>query len=84
MLFTCKRSFETREGAFPRTIEEGGLWFLVGQDHPGGYEVAILERVEGGEWTGDKATVRASRLTSDFDIVPYVSNPRLKPGACKP
>lgn len=79
MLLRCTTPFETREGASPRTIDEGTVWYMATQRHPlGGYEVAVLERVDGGAWTGDIAMVRLEMLSPSiglFELVPLSECP---------
>lgn len=71
MLYRCTEPFTTTEGGIPTEIEEGSVWFEIGVDIvDGGYEVAVLERVEDGVWTGIQAMVRLERTVDCFEMVP--------------
>lgn len=71
LLLRCVREFTTRESGVPFTVMEGTVWFKVGFDIvPGGYEVTLLEKVNGGALTGVVAKVRDERVTDCFETVP--------------
>jgi hypothetical protein len=73
MLLRCIKSFETREGGVARTIDEGTVWYKARHDIArGGYELVIIERVEGGAFTGVMATVRLDKVMDPelFEPVP--------------
>lgn len=76
LLLKCVREFTTRESGVPFTIMEGTVWFKKSFDiAPGGYEVTVLEKVNGGAWTGIKAKVRDERITECFVTVPLRETP---------
>ena len=65
-----RRTFETREGGYPFEIEKGTVWQATKMDvADGGYEIAIIERVEGGAYV-DVQRVRLDRLGTNFEAVP--------------
>ena len=71
MLYRCTTPFETREGAYPHTFESGTLWWVREyRQADGGYELAVLEEVSDGAFTGHLERVRLSRLREGFDTVP--------------
>lgn len=75
MLLKCTESFETREGGYPRTLEEGTVWYKSTYDYAdGGYELVVLERVDGGAFTNDVVRVRLERLEC-FEAVPPSEGP---------
>lgn len=70
MLRRCTETFETREGGYPFEIEKGTVWQATKMDvADGGYEIAIIERVEGGAYV-DVQRVRLDRLGTNFEAVP--------------
>ena len=71
MLIRCTKTFETREGGYPVTVDEGSVWYKATHRHvPGGYELIVLERVERGEFMGEVVQVRLERLADSFESVP--------------
>lgn len=77
VLLRCVREFTTREGGVPFTVREGTVWYKASFEYAlGGYEIALLEMVNGGAYTGIIARVRAERVNSDyFAIVPFMECP---------
>ena len=73
MILRCRADFETREpSGVPFTIREGTVWQRTRYEYAmGGYELAVLEEIRDGAYTGNQCTVRAERLLDDtFDDVP--------------
>lgn len=76
MLLRCTETFETREGGYPRTIDEGTVWYKTRcKIAPGGYELVQLERIDGAAFTGDMVWVRLMRTIENFDSVPPIQCP---------
>lgn len=76
MLLKCVREFTTREDGFPFTLMEGTVWYKSTFDYaPGGYEIAVLEKVTGGAFTGVMARVRIEKIGEYFESIPLVECP---------
>lgn len=70
MLKRCTETFETREDGWGRSIEAGTVWQVTRMDiADGGYELAVITRVEDGEYR-EEALVRLDRLTTNFETIP--------------
>lgn len=72
MLLRCVREFTTRESGVPFTIMKNTVWYKASYDYaPGGYEIVLLEMVNGGAFTGIIARVRAEKVNGEyFESVP--------------
>lgn len=71
LLLKCTKEFTTRESGIPFTVMAGTVWFKRSFDiAPGGYELTVLEQVNGGAFTGVCAKVRDERVTECFESVP--------------
>ena len=71
MIIRCTKTFETREGGTPATVDEGTVWYkATHRVAPGGYELMVLERVEGGAFMGEVVQVRLDRIADSFEAVP--------------
>lgn len=70
MVFRCVRAFETREGSYPVSPEEGTIWMASYARPQNGYELVMLEELRDGALSGRKALVRASALSTNFEMVP--------------
>ena len=76
LLLKCVREFTTRESGVPFTIMEGTVWFKKSFDiAPGGYELTVLEKVDGALFTGICAKVRDERVMECFESVPLMECP---------
>ena len=76
MLLKCIRKFTTRESGFPFTLAEGTVWYKATYEYAlGGYEIAVLEKVAGGAFTGVMARVRAERIGECFESIPFMECP---------
>lgn len=78
MLLICKRGFVTNESGIPYTFMEGTVWYKATYEiAPGGYEDIVLEKMDGGAFTGVIAKVRAEKVNDRtlFDVVPLTQCP---------
>jgi len=71
LLLKCVREFTTRESGVPFTVMEDTTWFKKAFDiAPGGYELTVLEKVDGALFTGICVKVRDERIRDCFENVP--------------
>lgn len=71
MLLRCTEPFETRESGVPYVFERDTVWQRTGHKVAmGGYELAVMEKVERGQYT-DVAEVRTEKLADHFDCIPW-------------